>query len=141
MSKGIVMNVNDKTLKALAASLNFRQMRQEVISSNIANADTPGYKAKRVDFEAALARALDVDGEMQMKTGDEEHFDVGNGGFDNLEPEIYEDSNGVVSEDGNTVDREQELAKMAENRILYDAAVQLLNKKIGLMKYTISNDR
>ncbi len=135
------MNVNDKTLKALAASLNFRQMRQEVISSNIANADTPGYKAKRVDFEAALARALDVDGEMQMKTGDEEHFDVGNGGFDNLEPEIYEDPNGVVAEDGNTVDREQELAKMAENKILYDAAVQLLNKKIGLMKYTISNDR
>lgn len=135
------MNVNDKTLKALAASLNFRQMRQEVISSNIANADTPGYKAKRVDFEAALARALDVDGEMKMKTGDDEHFDVGSGGFDNLEPDIYEDSNGVVSEDGNTVDREQELAKMAENRILYDAAVQLLNKKIGLMKYTISNDR
>ncbi len=135
------MNVNDKTLKALAASLNFRQMRQEVISSNIANADTPGYKAKRVDFEAALARALDVDGEMKMKTGDDEHFNVGSGGFDNLEPDIYEDSNGVVSEDGNTVDREQELAKMAENRILYDAAVQLLNKKIGLMKYTISNDR
>jgi len=135
------MNINDKTLKALAASLNFRQMRQEVISSNIANADTPGYKAKRVDFEAALARALDVDGEMKMKTGDDEHFNVGSGGFDNLEPDIYEDSNGVVSEDGNTVDREQELAKMAENRILYDAAVQLLNKKIGLMKYTISNDR
>ena len=78
---------------------------------------------------------------MKMKTGDDEHFDVGSGGFDNLEPDIYEDSNGVVSEDGNTVDREQELAKMAENRILYDAAVQLLNKKIGLMKYTISNDR
>lgn len=58
------MNVNDKTLKALAASLNFRQMRQEIISSNIANADTPGYKAKRVDFEKALARALDVDGQM-----------------------------------------------------------------------------
>lgn len=135
------MNIEDKTIKALAASLNFRQMRQEVISSNIANADTPGYKAKRVDFEGALARALDVDDQMQMKSDDDKHFDVGNGGFDNLEPEIYEDSNGVVSEDGNTVDREQELAKMAENRILYDAAVQLLSKKIGLMKYAIQNDR
>lgn len=135
------MNVNDKTLKALAASLNFRQMRQEIISSNIANADTPGYKAKRVDFEKALARALDVDGQMQMKNQDEEHFDVGNGGFTNLEPEIYEDSNGVVSQDGNTVDREQEMAKMVENKILYDAAVQLLNKKLGMMKYAIQNDR
>ena len=133
------MNVNDKTLKALAASLNFRQMRQEVISSNIANADTPGYKAKRVDFEQALARALDVDGEMNMKTNDLEHHNVGNGGFDNLEPEIHEDSNGVVSEDGNTVDREQEMAKMVENKILYDAAVQLLNKKLGMMKYAVSD--
>jgi len=139
--EGDVMNIEDKTIKALAASLNFRQMRQEVISSNVANADTPGYKAKRVDFESALARALDVDGEMQMKTDDDGHFDVGNGGFNNLEPEIYEDSNGVVSLDGNTVDREQEMAKMVENKILYDAAVQLLNKKIGLMKYAISNDR
>jgi len=134
------MNVNDKTVKALAASLNFRQMRQEIISSNIANADTPGFKAKRVDFEQALARALDVDGEMQMKTGDERHHDVGNGGFNNLEPEIYEDSNGVVSQDGNTVDREQEMAKMVENKILYDAAVQLLNKKLGLMKYAVQSN-
>ncbi len=135
------MKIEDKTMKALAASLNFRQMRQEVISSNIANADTPGYKAKRVDFEAALARALDVDGNMEMKANDSKHYDVGNGGFDNLEPEIYEDSNGVVSEDGNTVDREQEMAKMVENKILYDAAVQLLNKKLGLMKYTIQSER
>jgi flagellar basal-body rod protein FlgB len=132
---------DDKTIQALAASINFRQMRQELISSNIANADTPGYKAKRIDFESALARALDVDGEMKMNAGDDKHHNVGSGGFTNLEPEIYEDSNGVVSEDGNTVDRQDEFAKMAENKILYDAAVQLLNKKLGLMKYVIQSDR
>jgi flagellar basal-body rod protein FlgB len=134
------MNLNDKTIKALAASLNFRQMRQEIISSNVANAETPGYKTKRVDFEQALARALDVDGEQGLNTTDERHFNVGNGGFGNLKPEIYDDPNGVVSEDGNTVDRDAELAKMAENKILYDAAVQLLNKKIGLMKYAVGSN-
>ena len=135
------MIIDDKTVQALASSLNFRQMRQEVIASNIANADTPGYKAKRLDFEAALARAIDVDGQMKMNANDERHVNVGSGGFDNLEPEIYEDSNGVVSEDGNTVDREQEFAKMAENKILFDAAVQLLNKKLGMMKYAISSEK
>ena len=55
------MDVNDKTLQALAAATKFREMRQEVISSNVANKDVPGYKAKRIDFENALARALDVD--------------------------------------------------------------------------------
>ncbi|MDD0852643.1 flagellar basal body rod protein FlgB [Halobacteriovorax sp. GB3] len=132
---------DDKTLQALATSLNFRQMRQEIISSNIANAETPGYKAKRLEFEEALARALDVDGNLSMLTSDEKHHDVGSGGFDNLQPEVVEDSNGIVSEDGNTVDRDAEMAKMAENKIMYDASVQLLNKKLGLMKYAVSSER
>ncbi|EPZ52034.1 MULTISPECIES: flagellar basal body rod protein FlgB [Bacteriovoracales] len=135
------MRVEDKTLKALAASLNLRQIRHEVLTSNIANADTPGYKAKRVDFEEALARALDVDGNLEMLTSEEKHFDVGNGGFENLQPEIYDDPNGIVSEDGNTVDRDAEMAKMAENKILYDASVKLLNKKLGMLKYTINSEK
>jgi len=135
------MVIDDKTINALASSLNFRQMRQEIIASNIANADTPGFKAKRVDFESALARALDVDGQMKMNGTSDKHFNVGSGGFDNLEPEIYDDPNGVVSEDGNTVDRQAEFARMAENKIMYDAAVQLLNKKLGLMKYTLQSEK
>ncbi|MFZ9001582.1 MAG: flagellar basal body rod protein FlgB [Bacteriovoracaceae bacterium] len=135
------MDIEDKTLKALATSLKFRQMRQELISSNIANAETPGYKAKRIDFEEALARALDVDGQMGMDSNDSEHYDVGSGGFNNLEPKIYNDPNGIVSENGNTVDKDDEMAKMAENKILYDASVQLLNKKLGLMKYIIGGER
>lgn len=135
------MNVNDKTLKALASAVKFREMRQEIISSNIANSETPGYKAKRLDFESALARALDVDGNMGMKVEDSQHFDVGNGGFDNLQPELYNDPNGIVSEDGNTVDRETEMAKMTENKIMYDALVQLMNKKLGLMKYAVQAEK
>jgi flagellar basal-body rod protein FlgB len=135
------MNVNDKTLKALAAAVKFREMRQEIISSNIANSETPGFKAKRLDFEEALARALDVDGNMGMNAEDPEHFDVGSGGFNNLEPDLYDDPNGIVSEDGNTVDRDAEMAKMAENKIMYDALVQLINKKMGLMKYAVQSEK
>lgn len=129
----------DKTIQALATSLNFRKMRHELIASNIANADTPGYRAKRLDFEDALARALDVDGQKNMLTDSRRHFNVGGGGFSNLKPEIYEDPNGIVSEDGSTVDRDRELALMAENQLLYEASIQLLNKKLGLKKYAVSN--
>jgi len=135
------MDVNDKTLQALAAATKFREMRQELISSNIANADVPGYKAKRIDFESALARALDVDGHLTMKIEDGKHFNVGGGGFNNLEPETYEDPNGVVSENGNTVDIQDEMALMADNKIMYDAIVQLMNKKLGMMKYTLNSER
>ena len=135
------MDVNDKTLKALTTALNFREMRQELISSNVANANTPGFKAKKMDFEEALARALDVDGQMQMGVTDGRHHNVGNGGFNNLEPEVYDDPNGVVSENGNTVDVESEMAKMAENKLMYDALVQLINKKMGIMKYAINSEK
>ena len=135
------MDVNDKTLKALTTALNFREMRQELISSNVANANTPGFKAKKMDFEEALARALDVDGHMQMGVSDERHHNVGNGGFNNLEPEIYDNPNGVVSENGNTVDVEAEMAQMAENKLMYDALVQLINKKMGIMKYAINSEK
>lgn len=133
------MKIDDPTVQALAASLKYRQLRQELIASNIANAETPGYKAKKIDFEEALARALDVDDELKMKTSDSKHFNVGGGGFNNLQPEIYEDSNGITSLDGNNVDRDQEMAEMAENKIMYDASVQLLNKKLGLLKYAIGS--
>jgi flagellar basal-body rod protein FlgB len=135
------MDLRDRTIQALATSLKLRKMRQEIISSNIVNADTPGYKAKRLDFEAALARAIDVDGNMEMNSVDKRHFDVGSGGFDNLQPEVYEDPNGVVSEDGNSVDRDAELAKMAENKIMYDATVKLLNKKLAILKYAINSEK
>jgi flagellar basal-body rod protein FlgB len=135
------MKIEDKTMQALAASINFRQMRQELITSNIANAETPGYKAKRIGFEEALSRALDVDGHQALNTEDGRHFDVGSGGFNNLQPEVFEDPNGVVSEDGNTVDRDAEMSLMAKNKILYDASVQLLNKKLGLLKYAIGSER
>jgi flagellar basal-body rod protein FlgB len=135
------MKIDDSTMKALEASLKFRQMRQELISSNIANAETPGYKAKKLSFEEALARALDVDGELSMKSEDGQHYDVGGGGFNNLEPEVSENPNGVVSEDGNTVERDKEMADMAENQIMYNASVQLMNKKLGLLKYVVGSEK
>jgi flagellar basal-body rod protein FlgB len=135
------MKVSDKTLDALSTALKFREMRQEIHNANIANQNTPGYKSLKVDFEAALARALDVDGQLKMKSSDEQHFNVGGGGFDNLEPMIYEDPNGVVSEDGNTVDVEKEMAQMSENKIYYDTLVQLMNKKLGLLKYTLNSEK
>ena len=135
------MDINDKTIRALATSLNLRELRQKVISSNIANTETPGYKAKRVDFEDALRGALDLNGRNSLTTSSQRHFDVGGGGFDNLKPEIHQDPNGVVNEDGNTVDMEAEIVKMQENRFLYEAAVQLLNKKMAMKKYAITSER
>ncbi len=131
----------DRSMNALSQSLNFRQLRNDLISSNIANADTPGYKAKEINFEDSLARSINTDGQQKLNTFSENHYDVGEGGLDNLELEVTESTNNHESLDGNNVNRDEEFANLAENRILYDASIQLMNKKLGLIKYAISSDR
>jgi flagellar basal-body rod protein FlgB len=112
-------------------------MRQAVLTSNIANAETPGFKAKRLDFEGAFQRALDLQGKRQMASSSESHYSTGGGGPLLLSPQVYNDPNGVIKEDGNTVDREAEMSKLAQNQILYSSTVQMLNKKLALQKYVI----
>lgn len=126
----------DPTIGALNTSLNLRLMNQNVISSNIANADTPGYKAKALDFEHALRDVLGLSDDVTMRTAEQGHMapDM----QDAVHPEIYDDPNGVESLDGNTVDRANEMAKMAENQILYNASVEMLRKKLGMIKYGIT---
>jgi len=135
------MNINDKTLQALNAAVRFREMRHELITSNLANSETPGYKAKVLDFEESLARALDVDGEQSLSTSDPRHFKVGGGSIGQVAPEIYDNPNGDTSPDGNTVDPESEIVNLNENKIMYDAAIQLMGKKMGLTKYILGSEK
>ena len=132
-------NLFDKTTDALATSLALRQIRHNVTSANISNAETPNYHAKKVDFEAALASALDMDGTNNLNTSHGEHFSVG--GKQPVEPGIYENPDVAVNNDGNTVDLEKEMSALAENSILYKSALQLINKKMAAMKYAISETR
>lgn len=134
----------DKTSSALGASLNMRLMRQNVISSNIANHETPGYHAKKLDFEEALARAIDLDGMRSMSTSDESHYSVGGPGgksIGKVAPDIYENPEGAMNNDGNTVDLEREMSSLAENSIMYKAALQLMNKKMAALRYAVGDGR
>lgn len=135
------MSLFDKTTQALQTSANMRQLRQNIISSNIANAETPGYHAKKLDFEEALARSLDLDGLRSLSTNHENHIPVGGGSLANVRPDIYENPEGQVSNDGNTVNLEKEMSSLAENSALYRAAIQLINKKLGALKYAASEGR
>jgi len=128
----------DKTTRALGASVNLRQVRNNILASNVANADTPGYQAKKVDFEDALARALDLEGMGTPEGSQPEHYPVGRGALSRVKADIYENPDVDVSNDGNTVDVEKEMAGLAENSIMYKAAIQLINKKMAALKYAVS---
>lgn len=128
----------DKTTRALGASVNLRQVRNNIINSNIANAETPGYQAKKVDFEDALARALNLEGLPQIEGAAEGHYPVSRGALSRVKADIYENPDVSVSNDGNTVDLEKEMAGLAENSIMYKAAIQLINKKMAALKYAVN---
>lgn len=130
----------DKTTNALATSLNMRQLRNSVTAANIANAETPGYHAKKMDFEEALARAVDLDGLRSMSTSDENHITVG-GSTAKVRPDIYENPDVAVNNDGNTVDLANEMSTQAENAIMYKAALHLINKKLAALKYAAGDGK
>ena len=119
----------DPTIGALNAVLNLRTINQNVISSNIANADTPNYKAKKLEFEGALRDAL----EARRDAAHPKHAtDL------QVAAEVFDDPNGIESLDGNTVNRMEEMARFKENEIHYNEAVEMLKRKLGMMKYAIT---
>lgn len=131
----------DKTTSALGTALNMRLLKQNLTASNIANHETPGYHAKKMDFEEALGRALDIDGLRGMSTSSDDHFVVGGGSMSKLRPDIYENPDGAINNDGNTVDLEKEMSNLAENQIMYKATLQLINKKMAALRYAITEGR
>lgn len=116
------IKVFDQTYEALSRALDLRTENQTVIAANIANADTPGYQAQELDFEKAMAKALDS-----------------GSGAENVRGDIQNQINNVVREDGNTVDRDSEMVNLAQNQLLYDAAADLVKKKLALLKYSITD--
>ncbi|SFM41415.1 flagellar basal-body rod protein FlgB [Ectothiorhodospira mobilis] len=110
-------------------ALQVRARRMELLSSNIANADTPHYKARDLDFRQALEEA-DTSGGLHLRTTHAAHIPaVGKGGGDEV---LYRVPT-QPSLDGNTVDPQLEQAAFAENAVQYQASLDFLGDKfVGL---------
>lgn len=120
------MTLFDKNIQVLEKSLDLYLVRHSVISDNIANAETPGFKARRVDFEAELARAADQQ-------------DLGIGrNIASVLPSVEQDHLSEVGSDLNTVDMDREMADLTKNDLKYSAATQAISKKFALLKYAIT---
>lgn len=121
-------------------ALNQRLQRQHVLTSNIANAETPGYRALGFDFEKQLQAVADGGDPFPMKATSGKHFMNGHTEADGtIYPDVYVRPTESVSHDGNTVDVDVEMGRLSQNQILYRSTVELLNRKIGTLKYAISS--
>ncbi|WP_339805494.1 flagellar basal body rod protein FlgB [uncultured Marinobacter sp.] len=121
----------DSALGIHEQALNARSKRAEVLANNLANADTPGYKARDVDFKAMLDRASSQSA-ATMKRTHAAHIDDSRGaGSDDL---LYRVPH-QPSIDGNTVDAQQEQSRFMRNAMDFQASFQFLNSRFsGLTK-------
>lgn len=132
-----MLNQLYNSTKVLEKALDATWLRNEAITQNIANVDTPNYKRKTVKFEEYLSDALDKERSMSQTdksiTGSE---------VDNINPMITTDNSSLSTRlDGNNVDIESEMASMAKNVLQYNTLIQSLSKKFSMLKYAISEGR
>lgn len=132
--------LTDRTTDLLRRALDAAALRQEAIAHNIANAETPGYKRLTVDFEESLRRALAAQGRPRLNRTHPAHL-AGAGGAGEVAPVVRRETETSLQPDGNNVDVDLEMTELAANSINYNAAVQLLNARLGWLRYVISEGR
>jgi flagellar basal-body rod protein FlgB len=127
-------------ITSLHRALDGLSLRQQTISNNLANADTPGFKAQQVQFEDALQQAIQrgQGGDLPLATTEPGHID------DLAEIQDRPRTTtlgGAYRADGNTVDVEREMSDLAETQISYSAATRLMNTKLAFLRSIVSDGR
>jgi flagellar basal-body rod protein FlgB len=126
------------TINLLGKSVDLRTRNQNLISSNIANAETPGYIPKALEFEQQLQSAVKkTSNRPSSSTGTPStthpaHIPVKgstNSGISGVAGNIIETPAKTPGRDGNAVELENEMGRMMQNQVLFNASVQLLAKK------------
>lgn len=136
------INIFDKNLTLLERAMSLQSRRNSVIASNIANRETPGYRAQDIVFEKELEKAYHSDRPGPLRTSDTRHFDgVEREPLELVQGRQINSFNPDPRMDGNTVNLDKEMAKLAENQLRYQAAVRAVSWKFHSLKSAITGGR
>ncbi len=122
-------------LSTYEAALKVRAQRNEVLAANIANADTPGYKARDIDFRAALSQAQEG-GSLSLTTTSALHQRSWGQGTGSQPDAMYRVPRQSTL-DGNTVETDVEQAQFAENALQYRAALSFVDSQFRSLRYAL----
>lgn len=126
------MKVFDKTMHALENSLQYSTMKNKAISNNIANVDTPNYKAENVSFKSLLQ---DESNRLELKSTHSKHLPATNS---NHSQHVMATNNSTIyNHNGNNVDVDKEMADLAENQIFYRSLIDRMNGKFQTLQTVI----
>jgi len=125
----------------LEKALDLRSLKHNVTVSNIANKDTPNYKAFDLVVEEELEKVMGSEKEMGLKRSDQGHLPGRRIGGSAVSPGIDNTSQFSFKRDGNTVNIDKEMAKLSANNLMYDALAQIISKKFRGLKDVIQGGK
>jgi flagellar basal-body rod protein FlgB len=119
------MRIFGPMIEGIGQALDLYQARHRVLAENVANAETPGYRARDLDFGSALARAFEPTEEPRTAEGAEPTVDAG----------------ATLKIDGNSVDLDTEMARLSENAFKIVALSQILARRYANLRAVITEGR
>jgi len=127
------------TLNNLQSVLDLRAQQHALTATNLANAETPGFHAREINFEKVLANAMDDRPGGGVRMAHARHIGHPTGNVQS--PRIEESQPAPWVENDNSVVVDREMAKMAENSLLYGAITKSLSKRLQLLRFAASDGR
>ena len=125
------MKLFSNTFTTLENGLNYASLNQKVISQNIANVDTPNYKAKEVEFKTLFDQSLQ---QLEAKITNQRHLTFHTS---SQHPAVKTKTAYQYNHNGNGVDLDQEMSEMATNQIYFNALSDRLNGKFNSLQSVI----
>ena len=127
------MKLFSNTIHSLEKALDYSALRQKVISDNIANVDTPNYKAQDVSFKNLLSN--EMNSQLRANRTNEKHFEFTSSKRSNSS--IITKNDTAFNHNGNNVDIDKEMALLAENQIYYNAVTERISGKFNTLNTVI----
>ena len=128
----------DRLHTGLNSVLDLRQKQHSLTTSNIANVDTPFFKARSIRFDELLKDAVGTNDEAMKKT-DHRHFSGLGGTIE--EPEIHEQEPAPWVIDGNSVSLEREMVRLKSNAMMFRTVTKGISKRMGMIRFIASNGK
>ena len=131
------------TQQLLELSMRTRGARHEVLSANVANADTPGFRPRDLDFQSVIRNAMELDDRPVSREQQMEELLSGQLGLEAAiyEPTTDDQQHGEERLDGNRVSLDREIALLNENALAYEANLTLFSRALAKLRYVISDGR
>ena len=117
------------TMQMVEKNLNLRARRHNLLVSNIANMDTPNYKAFDILVEKEMQKGNSIRSDSGLIRTQPEHFPLREHRLDRLDVTRVDEPEFSMKQDGNTVDIDRTMSHLAENGMLYNASAQIMGKK------------